>query len=67
MERVLEDFWDVPGDYLNLEDPYDIESYDMIKNQMWTGVVEFRKTNPESKASAPPDVTVASSDATPVH
>ena len=50
----MEDFWDVPNDYLNLEDPYDVETYDMIKNKFWTGVVEFKKAAPKDEAFAPP-------------
>ena len=44
VERVLEDFWDIPIEHFVTNDPYDEESFELIKNRHWTGMVEFKKS-----------------------
>ena len=54
VERVLEDFRDIPIEHFSTGDPYDEESHETIKTRFWTGTVEFKKTSPDAEASAPP-------------
>ena len=51
VERVLEDFWDIPNGYLSMDDSYDVTSYEMIRDKVWTGVVEFKKSSPSTNSS----------------
>ena len=42
-------------------DPYDEESFEMIKTKQWTGMVEFKKSAPNREAAGPSGVTEGSS------
>ena len=53
----MEDFWDIPVEHFITDDKYDEESHKMIKNKFWTGMVEFKKTNPEEKTSGSRKIT----------
>ena len=65
VERVLEDDWGVPNSHLFLEDPNDVESNEMIKNQPWTGIVEFKKVAPGADNSPPTGTSTSSSAPAP--